>query len=38
MLKGGSDVDDALLAVVIRNLKLVKVCCFNWHITFFTYF
>ncbi|KAL6840045.1 hypothetical protein ACP4OV_029855 [Aristida adscensionis] len=24
MLKGGSDVDDALLAVVIRNLKLVK--------------
>jgi hypothetical protein len=25
LLKGGSDVDDALVAVVIRNLKLVKV-------------
>lgn len=24
LLKGGSDVDDALLAVVVRNLKLVK--------------
>lgn len=25
MLKGGKDFDDALIAVVIRNLKLIKV-------------
>jgi len=29
MLKSGRDVNDALLAVVIRNLKLVKVCVWN---------
>lgn len=36
LLKGGSEVDDILTAVIIKNLKIVQVCYL--HASFVTYY